>query len=58
MFLPEAKMAAIVASLPEKCLCGEVEEFAFRGVGRHQLNYATEARLHTESNLYFEALCW
>lgn len=51
-------MAAVVTSLPEKCLCGEVEEFAFRGVDRHLLNSATEARLHTESNLHFEALFW
>lgn len=31
-------MAAIVASLPEKCLCGEIEEFTFRRAGnRHHL---------------------
>lgn len=31
-------MAAIIASLPEKCLCEEVEEFAFSGKGeRYQL---------------------
>ena len=31
-------MAAITASLPEKCLCREVEEFPFSGAGnRHQL---------------------
>lgn len=34
-----------------------MEEIAFRGAGnRHQL-FATEARLFTESNLCFEALC-
>lgn len=51
-------MAATVPSLTEKCLHEEVEEFAFSRAGkRHQLNSATEAKLCTESNLYFEALC-